>query len=53
MGTLPHGAVEAGDRRDQRVRGGGGLELACWADLRVVESDAVLGVFCRRVGSYR
>ncbi|MCB0920629.1 MAG: crotonase/enoyl-CoA hydratase family protein [Actinobacteria bacterium] len=28
----------------------GGLELACWADLRVVESDAVLGVFCRRVG---
>ncbi len=28
----------------------GGLELACWADVRVVESDAVLGVFCRRVG---
>jgi enoyl-CoA hydratase len=28
----------------------GGLELACWADLRIVESDAVLGVFCRRVG---
>jgi enoyl-CoA hydratase len=28
----------------------GGLELACWADLRVVESDAVLGVFCRAVG---
>ncbi len=28
----------------------GGLELACWADLRVVEQDAVLGVFCRRVG---
>ena len=28
----------------------GGLELACWADLRVAESDAVLGVFCRRVG---
>ncbi len=28
----------------------GGLELACWADLRVVEADAVLGVFCRRVG---
>ncbi|MBK6764033.1 MAG: crotonase/enoyl-CoA hydratase family protein [Micrococcales bacterium] len=28
----------------------GGLELACWADLRVIEADAVLGVFCRRVG---
>lgn len=28
----------------------GGLELACWADLRVVEADAVMGVFCRRVG---
>ena len=26
----------------------GGLELALWADLRVVESDATLGVFCRR-----
>lgn len=28
----------------------GGLELACWADLRVADNDAVLGVFCRRVG---
>lgn len=28
----------------------GGLELACWADLRVADADAVLGVFCRRVG---
>jgi enoyl-CoA hydratase len=28
----------------------GGLELACWCDLRVVEEDAVLGVFCRRFG---
>ena len=28
----------------------GGLELAIWADLRVVASDAVLGVFCRRWG---
>ncbi|KAF7131315.1 hypothetical protein CNMCM5793_004429 [Aspergillus hiratsukae] len=26
----------------------GGLELALLADLRVVEEDAVLGVFCRR-----
>ncbi len=28
----------------------GGLELALWCDLRVVAADAVLGVFCRRVG---
>lgn len=28
----------------------GGLELACWCDLRVVAADAVLGVFCRRWG---
>lgn len=28
----------------------GGLELALWCDLRVVEESAVLGVFCRRFG---
>ena len=28
----------------------GGLELAAMCDLRVMEEDAVLGVFCRRVG---
>lgn len=28
----------------------GGLELALWCDLRVVEEDATLGVFCRRWG---
>jgi enoyl-CoA hydratase len=28
----------------------GGLELAVWCDLRVMEEDAVLGVFCRRWG---
>lgn len=28
----------------------GGLELALWADLRVAERSAVLGVFCRRWG---
>jgi len=28
----------------------GGLELACWCDLRVVERNAVLAVFSRRFG---
>ncbi|PQP45047.1 crotonase/enoyl-CoA hydratase family protein [Mycolicibacterium austroafricanum] len=28
----------------------GGLELALWCDLRIVEQDAVMGVFCRRWG---
>ncbi len=28
----------------------GGLELAIWCDMRVVEKDAILGVFCRRWG---
>ena len=28
----------------------GGLELACWCDLRVAAEHAVFGVFCRRFG---
>jgi enoyl-CoA hydratase len=28
----------------------GGIELAAWCDLRVMEEDAVVGVFCRRWG---
>lgn len=28
----------------------GGLELACWCDLRVAAEDAIFGVFCRRFG---
>lgn len=28
----------------------GGIELALWCDLRVAAEDAVLGVFCRRLG---
>jgi enoyl-CoA hydratase len=28
----------------------GGLELALWCDLRVIEKDGIFGVFCRRYG---
>jgi enoyl-CoA hydratase len=28
----------------------GGIELALWCDMRVVEEDAIMGVFCRRWG---
>jgi enoyl-CoA hydratase len=28
----------------------GGTELALWADMRVVADEAVLGIFCRRLG---
>lgn len=28
----------------------GGFELACWCDLRVCDSSATFGVFCRRFG---
>jgi len=28
----------------------GGFELALWGDLRIIEEDAIMGVFCRRVG---
>lgn len=28
----------------------GGLEIACWADLRVAAEGAIFGVFCRRFG---
>jgi enoyl-CoA hydratase len=28
----------------------GGIELTAWCDLRVMEADAVVGVFCRRWG---
>ncbi len=28
----------------------GGLELSLWCDMRIVEEDAVMGVFCRRWG---
>lgn len=28
----------------------GGLELACWCDLRVIDETAIFGVFCRRWG---
>src|SRR4051794_38341197 len=32
------------------VAGAGGMELALWADMRVVAEDATFGVFCRRFG---
>ena len=28
----------------------GGFELAIWCDMRVMEEDAVMGIFCRRFG---
>ena len=28
----------------------GGMELALWCDMRVMEADAYFGVFCRRFG---
>lgn len=28
----------------------GGLEIACWCDMRVCDSSAVFGVYCRRFG---
>ena len=28
----------------------GGLELACWCDLRVVDESAIMGVYCRMRG---
>jgi enoyl-CoA hydratase len=28
----------------------GGMELALWCDMRVMEEDAYMGVFCRRFG---
>ena len=28
----------------------GGLELALWCDIRVIEKNAIFGVFCRRFG---
>src|SRR5271163_4611787 len=28
----------------------GGMELALWADMRVVAEDAIFGIFCRRFG---
>jgi enoyl-CoA hydratase len=34
----------------EKIAVAGGLELACWCDLRVAATDAVFGVFCRRWG---
>jgi enoyl-CoA hydratase len=28
----------------------GGMELACWCDLRVVDQSAILGIYCRMRG---
>ena len=28
----------------------GGMELALWCDMRVMEESAIMGIFCRRFG---
>lgn len=28
----------------------GGMELALWCDMRVMDESAVMGIFCRRFG---
>jgi len=37
-------------RRSRGFAVAGGMELALWADMRVVADDATFGVFCRRFG---
>ncbi|MFD0581408.1 crotonase/enoyl-CoA hydratase family protein [Dactylosporangium darangshiense] len=46
----PDAAVQARDRGGVGARRRRGLELAIWCDLRVVEEDAIFGVYCRRWG---
>lgn len=58
--TLPYGMGPMGPSRMElkkpviaAISGyavAGGLELACWCDLRVMEESATMGVFCRRWG---
>src|ERR1041385_6706054 len=64
VGASPARAAQTAGRAGGGVSGGGGMviaavegfavaggmELALWADLRVVADDAIFGIYCRRFG---
>jgi len=49
-GADAHAPLQAGDRGSRWLCRGGRSGACCWCDLRVVEDDAVFGVFCVRWG---
>ncbi|KAK5990543.1 Mevalonyl-coenzyme A hydratase sidH [Cladobotryum mycophilum] len=49
-GSLQDGLHKARHRRRFRARRRGGLELSLLADIRIADTTAVFGVFCRRFG---
>ena len=53
VGLLQGGGVSGAGVQIAAIEGhavAGGMELALWCDLRVMASDAVMGIFCRRFG---